>query len=266
MLLQGITAASSMVVGYHPLGGGLSGLYQAAMACWVTALIMGFGWLWRIALPDSLAAAAAIALGVGLGLLSLDIRYHLQDVVAVANPIEHMFAFAAVSAEDLGRQSQVLTSTLALTLLKDVASSLANHTFIFRSSHRPTLMLEWLTWAGLFVAWRRGDRLIVVQAGLLILAAWGLDAIFVLRGLKQSYFAYSDPLLIVAAALTAERFPELQASLRAQKVMFAVFGFYILWAHAEPLKATLSRRAPQEDCEMTRAHVRRVPAFPFCQS
>jgi len=266
MLQQGIDAVGSTIVGYHPLGGGLSGIYQLAIGLWVIGLTIGFCRLWRISIPDAVAAMGVVAIGVALGLLSLHIRYHPQNLIAVANPVEHMFAFAAASAEELKSEPQVLTATLAATLAKGIGTSLANHSFVFRPSHRPTLLLEWLTLAGMFVAWRRGDRLPVLQAGVLILVAWGLDAVFALRGLKQSYFAYSDPLLIIAAAVTLVRFPEAQGSLRAQKIMIGLFFFYILWAHAEPLKAAMSHKDLQDDCYWFPHYLPRIGTFPFCRT
>jgi hypothetical protein len=134
-------------------------------------------------------------------------------------------------------------------LLRGFGSAMAEHTFLLRPSSRPTLMLEWLTIAGSVVLWRRGERVLPGQIGLLLLITWGLDTVFTLRGLKLEYFVYTDPILIIAAALVAARFPELQSSLRVQKIAVCVLALYIVWGHLEPVKPLLSRSGPQDACQ-----------------
>jgi hypothetical protein len=104
-----------------------------------------------------------------------------------------------------------------------------------------------------------------MQVGLLILAVWGLDAVFTLRGLQLAYFAYTDPLLILAAALVLARFPELQTQRWAQNIAFGLLVLYVVWAHVEPVKAVLHRNAPQEACDWFPGHISRVK-FAFCGS
>jgi len=263
LLRDGIEMIGSSIISYHPLGGGLSGRYQLLFGAWVIVLMTAYAGIWRVSVADTLAAMAALAFGLALGLLSLDIRYNPQNVIAVANPIEHMFTFAAASNTELDAAPEVLTGALTSTLINGLGMALAKHSFVFGTSHRPTLLLEWLAIAGTIVAWRRGDRLLPLQVAILILAAWGIDAVSALRGLKLAYFAYTDPLLIVAAGLVAVRFPELQTSLRAQKIMLGLFTFYLLWGHAVPVQTTLSRKTAGEWCFFFPVHVRRVE-FPFC--
>jgi hypothetical protein len=264
LLRQG-TAALPSVAAYRPLGGGLSGVYQWLIALWVVGAMATYAVVWRARLPDALAAMAALALGIGLGLLSLDIRYQVQNVIAVANPAEHMFAFAASGASPLTNEPQMLTGAFALALVKGVVKTLAMHSFVFSPSARPTLLLEWFAIAGAIVLWRRGERTLPLQVGLLIAIVWGLDTVFSLRGLQTPYFAYTDPLLILAAALVLAHLPDLRTQRWAHNAALCLLVVYVVWAHLEPAKTALLRRAaPQEACVWLPAHIPRV-VFPFCR-
>ena len=81
------------------------------------------------------------------------------------------------------------------------ASVLARYTFVLHSSPRPTVFLTWLIVPGIIVAWRRGERLAAIQALALLLAAIGIDALGIRRGLKSEYFIFTDPLIIIAGAI-----------------------------------------------------------------
>ena len=86
-----------------------------------------------------------------------------------------------------------------------VASVLARYSFVLHSSPRPTVFLTWLIIPGIVYAWRRGERLAAIQALLLLLAAIGIDALGVRRGLKSEYFIFTDPLIILAGAILLDR-------------------------------------------------------------
>jgi hypothetical protein len=197
-------------------------------------------------------------------LLSLDIRYHPQNVLAVANPIEHMFAFAASGASTLVQEPQMLTGAFAVALVKGLLQSLAMHSFVFSTSARPTLLLEWFAIVGAVVLWRRGERRLPMQVAVLVVAVWGLDAVFSLRSLQTQYFAYTDPLLILAAALVIAHLPELQARRWAQHAAIALLVVTVVWAHLEPVKALLRHNTPQEACVWLPGAVTLV-RFPFCR-
>jgi hypothetical protein len=261
LLWQGMAG----VTAYRPLGGGLSGVYQWAIALWVVGAIAAYAAVWRVAVPDAVAAMAALVFGLSLGLLSLDIRYHPQNVIAVANPVEHMFAFAASGASVLVHEPQMLTGAFAVALAKGVAQALAMHSFVFSTSARPTLLLEWFAIGGAIVLWRRGERRLPMQAALLIVTAWALDAVFSLRSLQTPYFAYTDPLLILAAALVLAQLPDLQMQRRAQNAALCLLAVYVVWAHFEPVKAVLRHNKPQEACVWLPGHISRV-VFPFCRT
>jgi hypothetical protein len=262
LLRHGMAAG---IAAYRPLGGGLSGVYQWLIALWVFGAMAIYAVVWRARLPDALAAMAALALGIGLGLLSLDIRYQVQNVIAVANPAEHMFAFAASGASPLVNEPQMLTGAFALALAKGVMKTLAMHSFVFSPSARPTLLLEWFAIAGAIVLWRRGERTLPLQVALLIAIVWGLDTVFSLRGLQTPYFAYTDPLLILAVALVLVHLPDLRTQRWAHNAALCLLVVYVVWAHLEPAKTALLRHAaPQEACVWLPAHIPRV-VFPFCR-
>jgi len=136
---------------------------------------------------------------------------------------------------------------------------------VFSTSARPTLLLEWFAIVGAVVLWRRGERRLPMQVALLIVAAWALDAVFSLRSLQTPYFAYTDPLLILAAALVLAHLPELQARRWAQHAAVALLVVIVVWAHLEPVKAVLRHNRPQEACVWLPAHVTLI-RFPFCRS
>jgi len=248
---------------YHPIGGGLAGTYQWLIAGFVVLAMIVYAKIWRTSFVETIAALAAIALGVNIGILSLLLSYNLQNIMATANPIEHMFTFAAWSLPALSNEPQIISGTLIATLFKGLGRALAAHTFVLHTSPRPTLLLEWFAIAGGIVAWRHGERRLPLQIAVLVISVWGLDTLFTLRGLKLEYFAYSDPLLILAAALVATRIRADQVSLRAQRVTLGLLALTIIWAHAEPVKTTLSHRTAQETCSFYPHYVSRV-TFPFC--
>ncbi len=86
-------------------------------------------------------------------------------------------------------------------LLDGIASVLARYSFVLHSSPRPTVFLTWLIVPGIVYAWRRGERQAAIQALMLLLAAIGIDALGVRRGLKSEYFIFTDPLIILAGAI-----------------------------------------------------------------
>ncbi len=261
LLAQGLAGGTM----YRPIGGGLSGMYQWLIALFVAGGMVVYAASYRVSLPDTIAAMAALACGIGLGLLSLDIRFHPQNVIAVANPIEHMFAAAAVATPTLTQEPQVLTGAFASALAKGVAQALAMHSFVFSTSARPTLLLEWFAIAGAVVLWRRGEPRLPFQIALLIVTAWALDAVFSLRSLQTPYFAYTDPLLILAAALALAHLPDLHVRRWAQNTAIVLLAITVVWAHLEPMKAVLRRDPPQEACAWLPRHVTLV-VFPFCRS
>src|SRR5258708_17242553 len=125
----------------------------------------------------------AILGGAAMALLALDLDSNTSNVIAVVNPLEKMLTFADAGTTDAANGSNLWS--ILLLLVDGIASVLARYTFVLHSSPRPTVFLIWLIVPGIIVAWRRGERLAAIQALALLLAAIGIDALGVRRGLKS---------------------------------------------------------------------------------
>jgi TRAP-type C4-dicarboxylate transport system permease small subunit len=102
------------------------------------------------------------------------------------NPLGKMLTFADANTSVAANGSNL--AAILLLLLDGLTSVLARYTFVLHSSPRPTVFLTWLILPGIVYAWRRGDKLLAVQALVLLLAAVGIDTLGVRRGLKTEYF------------------------------------------------------------------------------
>jgi hypothetical protein len=249
---------------YRPLGAGLSGVYQWLIGLWVTGAVVAYAVIWRTPAAVTVTALASVALGVCAGLLSLRIYYDVRNVIAVANPLEHMFVFASANPA-LSQETQVLSAALFATLATGVGRALAVHSFVFSPSGRPTLLLEWFAIAGTAVMWRSGERRAAMQVGLLILAAWGIDSMFSLRNLQLAYAVYTDPLLIIAAAMVLARFPELQKAPRVQNAALGLMTIYLVWGHLDPVRQAITRGNPEETCQWFPLLFKQAGPFSICR-
>jgi hypothetical protein len=265
LMRQGLIGMASFPV-YRPLGGGLSGLYQWCIVLLVPGAMLIYALRWHVRAVDAVAAIACVALGLGIGLLSLYLRYDLRNVLAVANPLEHMFVYAAAGTSAFANQPQLISDALISILAQGFAKALAMHSFVLSTSARPTLLLEWFAIAGAVVLWRRGERKLPLQVGLLIVTVWGLDAVFSLRALQLAYFVYTDPILILAAVLVLAHLPDLQRRPWAQNLALGVLAIYVVWAHLEPIKHVITGGEPQETCVWAPGLLQHVERFPFCKS
>jgi hypothetical protein len=207
---------------------------------------------------------ASVSLGVCGGLFSLWIYYDVRNVVAVVNPIEHMHAVVFGWANPALAPETLILSAMFKTLVMSLGRALATHSFVFNPSGRPTLLLEWCAIAGTAVMWRSGERRAAMQVGLLILAAWGIDAMFSLRNLQLAYTVYTDPLLIIAAAMVVARFPGLQKAPRVQNAALGLMTIYLVWGHLEPVRQAITRGDPEGTC-LWLPSLRQVGPFSICR-
>jgi hypothetical protein len=182
-------------------------------------------------------------------------------VIAVVNPLEKMLTFADASASDSANGSHV--GGILSLLIEGIATVLARYTFVLQSSARPTVFLTWLIVPGIVLAWRRGERLAAIQALLLLLAAIGIDALGVRRGLKSEYFIFTDPLIILAGAVLLDRMSDLRFHKWAYPVAAALFGLQIAVGQAEPIKYATMRRGPESICEW-RPYYLPLLQLPWC--
>ena len=172
-----------------------------------------------------------------------------------------MFAFATISHPEL--EGQTVSAGVFSQFLPALIEGFGSHSFVINPTARPTLMVEWFALVMAVLTWRRGGRLQALQAFLLIGAAWAIDSVFALRGLKDAYLAYTDPLLILAGALMLAANPRLLDSRRARAWGYALLGLSLFWSHVEPIKMTLSKRDPAVACEWLPAYLPGIQ-FPFC--
>ena len=101
---------------------------------------------------------------------------------------------------------------------------------------------------GIISAWRRGETLAATQALVFLLAAIGIDALGVRRGLKSEYFIFTDPLIILAGAILLDSLSDLRFRKWTYPVAMVLFGLHIAVGQAEPIKYAFKRSGPESIC------------------
>ena len=248
---------------FHPLLLGRFGVYQAALLVLTGGCMVAYAVIWRVSPAETLASMLAMAAGASMALLVLDLEYNTANVIAVFNPLEKMLTFADASTIDVANGSGV--AGILLLLLDGVASVLARYSFVLHSSPRPTVFLTWLIVPGIAYAWRRGERQAAIQALMLVLAAIGIDALGVRRGLKSEYFVFTDPLIILAGAILLDCLTELRFHRWAYPVALVLFGLHVAVGQAEPIKYAFMRRGPESICQWSPYYLPLLP-LPWCPS
>jgi hypothetical protein len=248
---------------FHPLLLGRFGVYQAALLLLTGACMIAYAAIWRVSAAETLASMSAIVAGASIALLALDLEYNTSNVIAVINPLEKMLTFADTNTSDVANGSNL--SGIVVLLFDGVASVLARYSFVLHSSPRPTVFLTWLVVPGMVYAWRRGEKLAAIQALALLLAAIGIDALGVRRGLKSEYFIFTDPLIILAGAILLDALTDLRFRKWTYTIAMALFGLHIVVGQAEPIKYAFMRRGPEPICEWNRHYMPLLP-LPWCGS
>ncbi len=267
LIAEGIASWGQAVYPYTPVGGGLSGRYQGVVVGWGVLGVLVYGWVWRVPLVHTMAALAVVILGSAVGLQTLEIRYNPQNVIAVSNFIEHMFVFTSWRhASALQDQGQVVSEGLITLLLSGIGRTLAIRTIVLHPDNIPqTVIVEWFALGGAGVLWRRGERLAALQALFLLLVAWGLEALFSLRGFQRAYAAYTDPLTVLSAAWVLARLPELLDNARPRRWILGGVALVVIAAHAWPIIETRRLPNPASHCDWIPTYMPRVEPFPFCR-
>ena len=129
--------------------------------------------IYRVRSIDAVTALMAVFVGLALGFLTLHWRYDIASVIAVTNPVEHLNAVSGNPGMVRPRRSWDWAANSLMAW--------AMHTFFLRPSHRPTLLIEWLSFYAAFVLWRRGEMKAALQIVGLLIAAIAIDASFTLR-------------------------------------------------------------------------------------
>jgi hypothetical protein len=247
---------------FHPLFLGKFGAYQAALLTLIGACMVAYAAIWRVSAAETVASMFAVAAGALIALLALKLEFNTGDVIAVFNPLEKMLSFTDASTADLANGAS-LKGILA-PLFEGIASVLARYSFVLHSSPRPTVFLIWLIVPGIALAWRRGERQTAIQALMLLLAAIGIDALGVRRGLKSEYFVFTDPLIILAGALLLDRMRSFRFHRWAYPVAATLVGLHLVIGQAEPVKYALKRAGPEPVCEWNKYHLPLLP-LPWCK-
>jgi hypothetical protein len=247
---------------FRPLFLGTFGVYQTALLILIGACMAIYAAIWRVSAAETLASMFAVAAGAMIALLALKLEFNSGDVIAVVNPLEKMLSFTDASTTDLANGASL--KGVVLPLFEGIASVLARYTFVLHSSPRPTVFLIWLILPGIALAWRRGERQTAVQALALLLAAVGIDALGVRRGLKSEYFVFTDPLVILAGAILLDRMRYLRFHKWAYPIAATLVGLHLVIGQAEPVKYALKRAGPEPVCEWSRYHLPLLP-LPWCK-
>ncbi len=261
LIAAGLEPESIDIAQLHALIGGIFGVYQVALLCWIGVAMIVYAMIWRISLTETLTSMFAVIAGASLGLLTLYLQYDPQNIVAVINPIEKMLVFADAPATTATEGGKIFA---AISLLFDgVIAVLKRYTFVLFTSPRPTVFLTWLVIPGIVYAWLKGERQVAIQATLLLLSAIGIDALGVRRNLKAEYFILTDPLIILAGALLLEKLNDLRWSKWAYPIGVALIVAHVAISQAEPVKHVMKRSGPEYICEWTEYYEPELP-MPWC--
>ena len=245
----------------HPLLLERFGIYQAALLVLIGGCMIGYAAIWRVSFTETLTSMFAMAAGASIALLALDLEYNTSNVIAVVNPLEKMLSFADANTTTVANGLDL--PGILLLLLDGVASVVARYTFVLHSSPRPTVFLTWLIVPGIIFAWC-GERRAAIQALVLLLAAIGIDALGVRRGLKSEYFIFTDPLIILAAAVLLDSLSDLRFHTWTYPVANVLFALHVAVGQAEPIKDAFMRRGPESICEWNRSYLPLLP-LPWCK-
>ena len=261
LLATGFDRALLDAAQFHPLLLGRYGIYQAALLLLIAGCMIAYAVIWRISAAETLASMLAMAAGALLMLLALDLEYNAGNVIVVINPLEKMLTFADAATSDVASGSDL--SRIPWLLVDGIASVLARYSFVLHPSPRPTVFLTWLIVPGIVFAWRRGERLAAMQALALLLAAIGIDALGVRRGLKSEYFIFTDPLIILSGAILLDGLPDLRFRRWTYAIGTVLLGLHLVVGQAEPVKYAFMKRGPESICQW-RPHYTPLLPLPWC--
>jgi len=261
LIATGLDRALLDAAGFHPLLFDQFGIYQIALLLLIGACMLAYAVMWRISAAETLTSMAAVVAGSSLALLALNLDYNSGNVIAVLNPLEKMLTFADAGAVTAAHHQSI--GEIVRLLLDGIVSVAARYSFVLHPSPRPTVFLVWLLVPGIVYAGLRGERQAAIQAFLLLMAAVGIDALGIRRGLKSEYFIFTDPLIILAGALLLDRMADLRFHKWAFPIAVVLFALQIVVGQAEPIKYAFMRRGPESICEWNRYYMPLMPV-PWC--
>jgi hypothetical protein len=246
---------------------GVIGLYQTFLAGYVGAAVIVYAWIWHVSLLETVATLEMIALGVIVGLLSIDISHHPQNALTVINFLEQMLVWATNSDPELGYGGGIFSMRFLQSVAAGLYKVFSHATFVLHPSSRATMFLQWLIIAGMYMAWKRGQRVLVGQVAILLAAAWFVDLVATFRGAKIDYVIFGDSIIVVAAAWLFGNMPELAAQRLAFPIGATLLATQLVFGQAQAIRTSfLLRRSPEGTCEWVSHYVKLIERFPYCPS
>ena len=95
---------------------------------------------------------------------------------------------------------------------------------------------------------------------------FAVDTLQAARALKQDYFNYTDPLIIIAGAGLLAKLTDLQSHRWTYPIGAALIALHVAFSQAEPIKhAFLLRSGAESKCDVLDG-LRGMERFPFCRS
>jgi hypothetical protein len=256
---------STSITVFPPPPFGVIGLYQTFLVGYVGAAVIVYAWIWRVSLLETVATLEMIALGVMVGLLSIDIRYHPQNALAVINFLDQMLVWATNSDPGLGSGGGLFSMRFLQSIAAGLYEVFAHATFVLHPSSRASMFLQWLIFAGMYMAWKRGHRPLVGQVAMLLAAAWFIDLVATFRGAKIDYIIFGDSVIVVAAAWLFGNMPELAAHRLAFPIGVTLLATQLVFGQAQAMRTSfLLRQNPVGTCEWVSHYVKLIERFPYC--
>jgi hypothetical protein len=239
--------------------------YWILLALWIGLGMVAYALVWHTTAIETLTAMFAALAGCMFGLLVLYADYNPDNVIVVFHPLETMLAWAAAGDPRLSAGGSLFSAAHVQFLLQAIGGVIARRTFFLQSSARPTIFLEWFVIVATVIAIRRREWRLVVAVTALMLTDWGVDLLDMGRHLQQSYFLFTDPLAIIAAALLVAQLTDLQHHRWTYRVGATLIAAHIIVSQAEPVKHIFKTGGPDVLCGQEYAyHYRRLGRFPFC--
>jgi hypothetical protein len=239
-----------------------TGVFQTMLIVWIASGMLAFGPLWRVPLAEGLTAAFSVVGGVSLGLLPLYVYRATSSIAKVMSPLDALYYFVAPAESQCGPDGCGFPFAMIFDSVKGL---LLHQTFFLQTSPRPELFLEWVIIAGIVIAFRRREYKVALQASFLICAVLAVDTVQTARALKQDYFNYTDPLIIIVGALLLAKLTDLQNHRWTYPVGATLIALHVAFSQAEPIKhAFLLRAGPESKCYILNG-LRGMERFPFCR-
>jgi hypothetical protein len=260
LVRQGLFADQALLTMRRVFG---TGVFQAMLLVWIASGMLAFGLLWRVPLAEGLTAAFSVIAGISLGLLPLYFFRATSSIAKVISPLDALYYFVAPADSQCGSGGCEFPFAMFFDSIKGL---FIHHTFFLKTSPRPEIFLEWVVIAGIVIALRRREYKVAMQASFLICAVFAVDTFQAARALKQDYFNYTDPLIIIAGALLLAKLTDLQNHRWAYPIGAALIALHVAFSQAEPIKhAFFLRSGPDSKCAILNG-LRGMERFPFCKT